>query len=60
MITATTEALLDITQIAEALDMPTGAAHILLDIRSQSPAATYRGKPLWMRESLDAAMERDT
>lgn len=59
MIEATPEALLDITQIADALEMPQSAARILLDIRSQAPAATYRGRSLWMRDSLDAAMERD-
>ena len=53
----TTEALLDISQIAAALEMPEGAARMLLDIRSQPPAATYRGRLLWMRDSVDAAME---
>jgi hypothetical protein len=52
----TLEALLDIEQIAEATQLPTGAARLLLDINRQPPAGSYRGKALWLRDSLDAVL----
>lgn len=58
MSTQTTEALLDIDQITDALGMPEGAARMLLEIHNQPPAATHRGRPLWLRDSLDAVIER--
>lgn len=53
----TTEALLDIDQIADALQMPAQPARVLLDLYNQPPDATYRGKPLWLRDALDAVLE---
>lgn len=53
----TVEALLDIKQIAEAVALPADAARVLLDVRRQRPAAQYRGKLLWLRDSLDALIE---
>ena len=51
-----TEALLDIRQIAEAVSLPVDAARTLLDFCEERPAAHYRGRRLWLRDSLDALL----
>lgn len=56
MHSATVEALLDIGQIAQEAELPPDAARVLLDLRDQRPAASYRGKPLWLRDSVDAIL----
>lgn len=56
----TIEALLDIGQIAQAVALPCDAARVLLDLREQRPVAQYRGKSLWLRDSLDAVLTERT
>ena len=60
MYTPTVEALLDIDQIAEAVGLPADATRVLLDMHEQRQAATYRGKPLWLRDALDAVLAEHT
>lgn len=53
----TLEPLLDIGQIAEAAQLPADAARILLQLHDQRPAASHRGKSLWLRDSVDVILE---
>lgn len=52
-------ALLDIYQIADAVGLPVDATRILLELRRQPPAGDYRGRPLWLRESIDVLIVGD-
>ncbi len=45
-------ALLDIEQIAEALRTSSDVARPLLDLHGEAPAATYRGRPLWLSDAV--------
>lgn len=52
------QVLIDITQVAEAAGLPVDAALVLLEMHGQQPAAKYRGRPLWLSDSVHALLER--
>ena len=53
-------ALVDIDMAAEQLGMPAALAREYFDNRYDYPVATYRGRPLWLSETVhDALTERE-
>jgi hypothetical protein len=49
--------LVDLDQIAQTLGVSPVRARALLAVRGEQPVATYRGRPLWLSDTIhDAAL----